>query len=112
MIFAGMIQSQHQMDLDDEVQVIDPPVIIRPGHKKYHRKILKEEIDVHFCRRSKRINQNVDDSSEQDNIDTIDVIAQAEDSQDANLDLLQIQLSKMLLPDKFFFMYNFSKYLT
>jgi hypothetical protein len=112
MIFAGMIQSQHQMDLDDEVQVIDPPVIIQPGHKKYHRKILKEEIDVHFCRRSKRINQNVDDSSEQDNIDTIDVIAQAEDSQDANLDLLQIQLSKMLLPDKFFFMYNFSKYLT
>jgi hypothetical protein len=62
MIFAAMIQSQQQMDSDDEVKVIDPPVIIWSRHKKYHRKILKEEIDVHFCRCSKRINQDVDDS--------------------------------------------------
>jgi hypothetical protein len=27
MIFAAMIQSQQQLDLDDEVQVIDPLVI-------------------------------------------------------------------------------------
>jgi hypothetical protein len=46
--------------------------------------MLKEEIDVHFCHRSKRINRDVDDSREQDNIDTTDVIAQVEDSQDAN----------------------------
>jgi hypothetical protein len=88
MIFAGMIQSQQQMDSDDEVRVIDPPVIIRSGCKKYHRKILKEEIDVRFCRHSKRINRDVDDSRERDNIDTIDVITQEEDSQDANSDFI------------------------
>jgi hypothetical protein len=45
-------------------------------------------IDIRFCCRSKRINQDVDNSREQDNIDTTDVIAQAEDSQDANSDFI------------------------
>jgi hypothetical protein len=52
------------MDSDDEVQAIDPPVVIRSGRKKYRRKILKKEIDVRFCRHSKRINQDVDHSRE------------------------------------------------
>jgi hypothetical protein len=77
------------MDSDDEVQAIDPPVIIRSGCKKYRRKILKEEIDVRFCHRGKRINQDVDHSIEQDNIDTTDVIAQVKDLQDANSDFIE-----------------------
>jgi hypothetical protein len=52
------------MDSDDEVQAIDPPVIIRSRCKKYRRKIVKEEIDVRFCRHSKRINQDVNHSRE------------------------------------------------
>jgi hypothetical protein len=31
-----------EMDSDDDVQEIDPPVITRSGHKKYRRRILKE----------------------------------------------------------------------
>jgi hypothetical protein len=76
MIFAGMIQSQQQIDSDDEVQVIDPSIIIQFECKKYCQKILKEENDIRFCRRSRKINQDVDDSREQDNIDVTDVIAQ------------------------------------
>jgi hypothetical protein len=77
------------MASDDEIQAIDPPVIIQSGCKKYRRKILKEEIDVRFCHRSKRINQDVDHSIEQDNIDTTDVIAQVKDLQDANSDFIE-----------------------
>jgi hypothetical protein len=47
------------MDSDDEIQEIDPPVIIWCGHKKYHHKILKEELDPRFCRRNKRHNNSV-----------------------------------------------------
>jgi hypothetical protein len=50
----------------DEVQEIDPPVIIRSGRKKYRRRILQEEIDVHFYRRSKRINKDVEKYRELD----------------------------------------------
>jgi hypothetical protein len=56
--------------------------------KKYRQKILKEENDIRFCRRSRKINQDVDDSREQDNIDVTDVIAQWEDSQDTNSDFI------------------------
>jgi hypothetical protein len=42
------------MDSDDEVQEIDPPVIIRLGRKKYRRKILTEELDISFYHHSKR----------------------------------------------------------
>jgi hypothetical protein len=42
-----------EMDSDDDVQEIDPLVINWPGHKKYRRKILKEDLDLHFCRRNK-----------------------------------------------------------
>jgi hypothetical protein len=76
MIFAGMIQSQQQIDSGDEVQVIHPSIIIQFECKKYRQKILKEENDIRFCRRSRKINQDVDDSREQDNIDVTDVIAQ------------------------------------
>jgi hypothetical protein len=37
-----------KMESDDEVQEIDPMVIIRCGRKKYRKKILKEELDFHF----------------------------------------------------------------
>jgi hypothetical protein len=37
-----------EMDSDDEVQEIDPPVITRSGRKKYRRMILKEELDPVF----------------------------------------------------------------
>jgi hypothetical protein len=72
----------------DEVQEIDPPVIIRSGRKKYRRRILQEEIDVHFYRRSKRINKDVEKYRELDSIDAIDVISPREASQDANLDFI------------------------
>jgi hypothetical protein len=48
------------MDSDNDVQEIDPPVIIRSGRKKYHRRILQEEIDVRFYHRSNRINKDVE----------------------------------------------------
>jgi hypothetical protein len=54
------------MNSDDEVQEIDPPVIIRSGRKKYRRRILKEELNIRFCRRSKRNNKDVEDSRNQD----------------------------------------------
>jgi hypothetical protein len=58
--------STEQMNSDDEVQEIDPPVIIRSGRKKYRRRILKEELNIRFCRRSKRNNKDVEDSRNQD----------------------------------------------
>jgi hypothetical protein len=72
------------MESDDEVQEINPPVIIRSGCKKYCRRILQEEIDVHFCRCSRRINKDVGKYGEEDSIDTTDVISLAEASQNAN----------------------------
>jgi hypothetical protein len=48
------------MDSDDEVQEIDPPIIIRSGRKKYRRRILIDELDAHFCRRSRQINKDVE----------------------------------------------------
>jgi hypothetical protein len=47
-----------EMDSDGDVQEIDPPVITWSGRKKYRRKILKEELNPCFCRRSKRHNYN------------------------------------------------------
>jgi hypothetical protein len=41
-----------EMDSDDDIQEIDPPVITRCGCKKYRRRILKEELDVRFCDRT------------------------------------------------------------
>jgi hypothetical protein len=75
------------MDLDNDVQVIDPPIINRSGHKKYRWKILKEELDPHFCRRSKRHNYNEGKCQYQDDIDTIDV--SEEESNNANLDFVE-----------------------
>jgi L-lysine 2,3-aminomutase len=82
-----------QMDSDDEVQEIDPPVIVRSGRKKYRRRILIDELDVRFCRRSRRINKDVEELKEQD--------------QNANLDFIENSVKKMLLPDKYFYMFNF-----
>jgi hypothetical protein len=65
---------------NDEIQEIDPPVIIRSGRKKYRRKILKEELDPRFCRRSKRHNNNVENLKDQDCIDTVDVSAKSSHS--------------------------------
>jgi hypothetical protein len=48
-----------EMELDDEVHEIDPPVTIKSGRMKYRKKILKEKFDVHFCCRSKRHGNNV-----------------------------------------------------
>jgi hypothetical protein len=76
------------MDLYDEVQEIDQPVIIWSGRKKYHQKILQEEIDFCFCRRSKRINKDVEKYKEQDSINTMDVTSPTEASQNANLDFI------------------------
>jgi hypothetical protein len=68
------------MDSDDEIQEIDPPVIIRSGRKKYRHKILKEELDPRFCHRSKRHNNNVKNLKDQDCIDTMDVSAKSSHS--------------------------------
>jgi hypothetical protein len=73
-----------EMELDNEVQEIDPPVIIRSGRKKYQKKILNEELDVHFCRRSKRHSNNVESCQDQDGIDSTNV--SEETSNNANLD--------------------------
>jgi hypothetical protein len=69
---------------DDEVQEIDPPVIIWSGRKKYRKKILKEELDVRFCRRNKRHCNNVESCQDQDGIDTTNV--SEETSNNAYLD--------------------------
>jgi hypothetical protein len=50
------------MDSDDEVQEIDPPVIIQSGHKKYRLRILTVELNISFCRRSKRNKRNAKNS--------------------------------------------------
>jgi hypothetical protein len=76
------------MDLDDEVQEIDPPVIMRFGCKKYRQRILQEEIDIRFYRCSKRINKDVEKYREQASIDTTDIISPAEASQSSNLDFI------------------------
>jgi hypothetical protein len=54
-----------EMDSDDEIQQIDPPVIIRFGR---------------FCRRSKRHNNNVENLKDQDCIDTMDISAESSHS--------------------------------
>jgi hypothetical protein len=73
-----------EMELDDEVQEIDPPVIIRSRRKKYRKKILKEELDARFCRRSKRHSNNVESCQYQDGINTMNV--SKETLNNANLD--------------------------
>jgi hypothetical protein len=60
------------MDSDDEVQEIDPLVIIPSGRKKYRQRILIDELDVCFCRQSKRINKDVQDSINQDQSANLD----------------------------------------
>jgi hypothetical protein len=75
------------MDSDDDVQEIDPPEITRSGRKKYRRRILKEELDVRFCRRSKRHNNNVESCQDQDGTDTTDVSGEA--SNNAILDSVE-----------------------
>jgi hypothetical protein len=50
-------------DSDQDVQEIDPPVLNRTKHKKYHWSIFKEPLDPYFCRRGKRntVNQQTID---------------------------------------------------
>jgi hypothetical protein len=55
-------------------------VIIRSGHKKYHQKIQKEELDPRFCHRSKRHNNNVENLQDQHCIDAMDVSAESSHS--------------------------------
>jgi hypothetical protein len=43
------------MDSDDEVQEIDPPVIMRSEHKKYCRRIMQEEIFVVVAKESTKM---------------------------------------------------------
>jgi hypothetical protein len=45
----------------------------RRGRKKYRRIILIEQLDKHFCRRSKRNKNNVEKFIDQNAIDGIDV---------------------------------------
>jgi hypothetical protein len=80
------------MDSDDEVQKIDLPVIIHSGRKRYRRKILKEELDIHFCRRSERKKQDVEDTIDQDqnaNLNKQDVEDIIDQDQNANLDFIK-----------------------
>jgi hypothetical protein len=65
------------MDLDNEIQEIDLPVIIRSRCKKYCRKILKEELDPRFCHHSKRHNNYVENLQDQYCIDAMDVSAES-----------------------------------
>jgi hypothetical protein len=48
------------MESNDEVQEIDPSVITQFRRKKYQWRVLKEELNVRFCCRSKRHNNNVE----------------------------------------------------
>jgi hypothetical protein len=57
------------MDSDGEVQEIDPPMLIHRGCKKYYRMIIREQIDVCFCRHCKRNKNNVVRSIDQDVVD-------------------------------------------
>jgi hypothetical protein len=50
------------MDSDDEVQEIDPPVIIQSGRKKYRWRTLTEEFDISFCHCSKKNRKNAENS--------------------------------------------------
>jgi hypothetical protein len=52
------------MNSDDEVQEIDPPLMIQSGCKKYQQRLLKEEIDIHFCHCSNRNNKDVENSTD------------------------------------------------
>jgi hypothetical protein len=76
-----------EMELDDEVHEIDPPVTIKSGRMKYRKKILKEKFDVHFCCRSKRHGNNVESCQDQDGIDTTNV--SEETLNNANLDSIE-----------------------
>jgi hypothetical protein len=58
------------MDSDDEVQEIDQPDIVWSGRKKYRRRILIDELDVHFCHRSKRINKDVEEDFTENSAET------------------------------------------
>jgi hypothetical protein len=71
------------MDSDDEVQEIDQPDIVWSGRKKYRRRILIYELDVHFCRRSKRINKDVEDFRKQEQSANLDF---TENSAETNVD--------------------------
>jgi hypothetical protein len=81
-----------QMDSNDEVQEIDPPVIIHSRHKGYRRKILKEELDIHFYRRGKRNKQDVEDTKDQDHntdLNKQDMKNIFDQDQNANLDFIK-----------------------
>jgi hypothetical protein len=84
-----------EMDSDDDVQVIEPPVITQSGRKKYRRKILKEELNPRFYHHSKRHNYNEGKCQNQDDIDTIDVSEQ--ESNNANLDFVENSMEQNVL---------------
>jgi hypothetical protein len=83
--------SAEQLELDDKVQEIDLPVIIHFECKRYRQKILKEELDIRFCHRSKRNKQDVEDTGDQDhnaNLNKQDVENILDQDQNANLDFI------------------------
>jgi hypothetical protein len=61
------------MNSDDEVHVIDPSMFTCCGRKKYRRRILVEQLDEHFYRRSKRNKNKVGASIDQNVVDGVDV---------------------------------------
>jgi hypothetical protein len=62
-----------EMDSVDEVQEIDPSMFACRGRKKYRWRILVEQLDERFCRRSKRNKNKVGESLHQNDVDGVDV---------------------------------------
>jgi hypothetical protein len=75
MLFSHLHSCIHTryMDSNNEVQKIDPPVFSRRGRKKYHQRILIEQLDERFCHCSKRNKDNVGKSIYRNTVDGIDV---------------------------------------
>jgi hypothetical protein len=85
-----------EIESDDEVQEIDPPVIIRSGCKKYWKRILKEELDAHFYRRSTRHSNNVESYQDQHGMETTNI--SEETSNNANLDSFENSMEQNIAP--------------
>jgi hypothetical protein len=66
------------MNSDDEVQEIDPSMFARRGRKKYRWRILVEQLDERFCRRSKRNMNKVGQSIDQNVVNGVDVVVTIE----------------------------------
>jgi hypothetical protein len=79
-------KNKEMEESNQDVQEIDPPVINRIKRKKYHRKILIEQLDPYFYCRSKRnaVKQSIIDL-ENDNASTLSDIGISSTTEDVSI---------------------------